>query len=463
MQTIIMNLSETLSIFFSFKAYVILPVFMLILALIARMKIRDALISTIKIGVGFAGVFLVFTFFVSQISPAIKAIIETRGLNYPVADVGWPPLAAITWSSSLTPLLIPIIMLLNLVMLLTHTTKTLYIDLWNYWHFALMGVLILNVTQNIFLAIVASLLIAIYIIKTAEWSAPYVKEEMGLDGIAISPLSVTGFLPYAVVMNALFDKIPFVRNLNWNPRKTNDTSKTMSLLQEPMVIGILVGIFLSILASYDLKTTLETSINIGAVMFLLPHCGTLIGEGVGAVSLAFKELMERKFKRMKGLSIAMDTGILMTHPSVIATGLLLIPISIILAFILPGNRVIPLGDLPNLISIMSLIVLIMKGNVIRAVLAGIPIVSTFLLFSSLMAPLYTSQALAAGMDFGEGVGEITAFTDGGNQLRFWFYWLFQGNLIALAIIPVVLAMFFFSWRKYKKMRYTQVTQKVTVN
>lgn len=451
MQTIISVLSAAFTEFFSFKAYVILPVFMLVLALVARMKIRDAILSTIKIGVGFAGIFVVFTFFVTQISPAINAIIEIRGLNYPVADVGWPPLAAITWSSSLTPLLIPIIMILNLVMLLTGTTKTLYIDLWNYWHFALMGVLILNVTQNIFLAIAASLLIAVYIIKTAEWSAPYVKREVDLDGIAISPLSVTGFLPYAVVMDAFFDKIPGFRKLDWNPGKNKDDSKETSLLQEPMVIGILVGVFLSLLAGYDLKATLETSINIGAVMFLLPRCGGLIGEGMGAVSIAFKELMERKFKNLKGLSIAMDTGILLTNSSVIATGLLLIPISIIIAFILPGNRVIPLGDLPNLISIMSVVVLIMRGNVIRAVLAGIPIVATFLYFSSQLAPLFTSQALAAGMDFGAGAGEITAFTDGGSQLRYWFYWLFQGNIIALAIIPIVLAMLFFSWRKYRTM------------
>ncbi|HHU37548.1 MAG TPA: PTS galactitol transporter subunit IIC, partial [Treponema sp.] len=128
-----------------------------------------------------------------------------------------------------------------------------------------------------------------------------------------------------------------------------------------------------------------------------------------------------------------------------------IPISIIIAFILPKNRVIPLGDLPNLISIMSLTVLIMRGNVIRAVLAGIPIVTTFLLIASQLAPLYTKQAIAAGLDFGAGVGEITAFTDGGNQLRYWFYWMFQGNVVALAIIPLVLAMLFFSWKKHQKM------------
>jgi PTS system galactitol-specific IIC component len=46
---------------------------------------------------------------------------------------------------------------------------------------------------------------------------------------------------------------------------------------------------------------------------------------------------------------------------------------------------------------------------------------------------------------------ITAFTDGGNQLRYWFFWLFQGNAVAIAIIPVVGALLWFSWRKHKKL------------
>ena len=202
MENIIASLSSAFATFFSFKAYVILPVFMLILALAARMRLKEALLASIKIGAGFSGVFVVFGFFVTQISPAIEAIILVRGLDYPVADVGWPPLAAITWSSSLTPLLIPLIMLLNLVMLMTRVTKTLYIDLWNYWHFALIGVLVQNVTGSLLLGIAASLLIAVYTIKNADWSAPYIKREMGLDGLAISPVSVVGLLPYAEIGRA---------------------------------------------------------------------------------------------------------------------------------------------------------------------------------------------------------------------------------------------------------------------
>ncbi|HAE22947.1 MAG TPA: PTS galactitol transporter subunit IIC [Spirochaetaceae bacterium] len=450
MDSIISGLQSAFATFFSFKAYVILPIFMLILALAARMKLKEAILAAIKIGAGFSGVFIVFSFFVTQISPAIEAIISLRGLNYPVADVGWPPLAAITWSSPLTPLLIPLIMLLNLAMLITRSTKTLYIDLWNYWHFALIGVLVQNVSGSLVLGIASSLLIALITIKTAEWSAPYVKREMGLDGLAISPVSVAALLPYAVALNRAFDAIPGLRRLNWDPSRSAAKAQGPQLLQEPMVIGIVVGASLSLLAGYDLKGSLETSINIAAVMFLLPKCGGLIGEGMGAVSMTFKLLVEKRFSSMRGLSIAVDTGILMTNPSVIATGLILIPVSLFIAFILPGNRVIPLGDLPNLISIMSLTTLVMGGNVLRSVLAGIPVIASFLLIASDMAPLYTSQAAAAGMSLDLGGRDITAFTDGGNQLRYWFYWLFQGNIAAMAAIPVVLALLWYAWRDNRK-------------
>ena len=63
MESIIASLSAAFTAFFSFKAYVILPVFMLVLAIVARMRLKEALLATIKIGAGFAGVFVVFTFY----------------------------------------------------------------------------------------------------------------------------------------------------------------------------------------------------------------------------------------------------------------------------------------------------------------------------------------------------------------------------------------------------------------
>jgi PTS system galactitol-specific IIC component len=471
MDTIMPFLKDGLDAFFSFKAYVILPVFMLILALIARMRPKESLLAALRVGAGFAGVFLTFNFFVSQIGPAVRSMIEVRGLDFPVVDVGWPPLAAITWSSSLAALSIPLVIALNIVMLLTRTTRVLYVDIWNYWHFALIGALVQAVTGNTVLAVASILAIAVYTIKTADWSVPYVERESGYKGIAVSPVSVVGFLPYAALLDAAFDRIPFFRKLNWNPSapakgKTGEMEaedagvkpgrEPIRLLQEPMTIGIGVGLFLSILAGYGVKDTLEMAVNVAAVMFILPRCGGLIGEGMGRISAAFKEMVEKRFTKVKGLSIAMDTGFLLTNPSVVTTGLILMPLSILIAFILPGNRLIPLGDLPNLISVMAVIVIVMRGNVVRSVIAGLPIVASFMLFASKMAPLYTRLSAGAGLAGVDAGQTITAFTDGGNQLRFWLFHLFQGNLAAILILPAVGAALWFSWRAHGKTRKKDV-------
>ena len=41
----------------------------------------------------------------------------------------------------------------------------------------------------------------------------------------------------------------------------------------------------------------------------------------------------------------MDAALTVGHPTVMSTSLLLVPISLLLAVILPGNQVLPFGDL----------------------------------------------------------------------------------------------------------------------
>lgn len=441
-------LAKALNTFFSFKAYIMLPIVIFVLALIIRMKIGEALLSTLKVAVGFAGIFIVFNFFVGNIGPAVQSLIAKRGLDYPVLDVGWPPLAAITWASRIAPLSIPLVILLNLVMLATNTTRTINIDIWNYWHFALVGALIQQTTRSFLLGLAATLLIAIFSIKMADWSAPLVDKVGNLKGISITTLSVNGLFPIGVAADALIEKIPGLRRIQWNP---DQGRKGIGILSEPMIIGVLIGVFLGALAGYSVRRILELAIHIAAVMFLLPHCGTLIGQGMQPFSLKLKSSIQKVFPRKKDLYVGMDSGVLMGSGSVVVTGLILMPISLGLAFIIPGNKSIPLGDLANLISVMALIVLSTRGNVFRAVLIGIPIVIGYLLIATSLAPLFTSLSAKVGAVVESGYqGLITAFTDGGNLTRFWFFYMFQGNWIALAVIMPVGLLCWFAWRKHRQ-------------
>lgn len=429
--------------FFSFQAYVMLPFFIFIIAMLVRMNVSRAFISSLKMGVGFAGIFIIFAFFVDNIKPAVEAIVVIRSLDFPVLDVGWPPLAAITWSSSLAPISIPLIIALNVLMIATNTTKTIYIDIWNYWHLALAGAFILATSQSLVLGLAAVILISVYTIKMADWTAPHVEQQTSLQGVTIAPVSVVGLLPFAVTMDYLYDRIPFFNTLDFNPEKEN---RRVGLLGEPMIIGVIIGVVLGAAAGYSIRFILELSIHLAAVMFLLPKCGQLIADGISPVSESLKLWIQKRFPQKQELFVAVDTGVIMNHKSVMITGLILMPVALALSLIIPGNKTLPLGDLPNLISIMSVSVLVSRGNVIRGVLTGVPVVATFLLISSNLAPLITTLSTDTGITVGDGQ-LITAFTDGGNHARFFLIHLFKGNLIAITSIPIVSFMMYLSYRR----------------
>jgi len=465
------TLSAVIAFIFSFKAYVMLPAIILVVALVIRMNAGQAALSALRLGVGFAGIFIAFGFFVQQIAPAVTSMVKSRGLDFPVLDVGWPPLAAITWASPIAPLTIVMVLALNFLLLALNATRTINIDIWNYWHFALIGALVQAVSGSILLGLAATALIAVYSILAADWSAPLVQRECGLRGISITTLSINGMLPYAVAANRVFDAIPGIRRIGVRAPGNGGAlagsgalggggalaggaaAGRFGILMEPMAIGALVGVLFGILAAYDVKRILELAINVAAVMFILPLCGGLIGRAMEPVSLRLKEIIQRRFPHKTVLYVGMDGGVIMQNNAVIVTGLVLMPVSIAIAFVLPGNKVLPLGDLANLIAVMSVLVLAVRGNVFRGVIIGIPIVISYLLISTQLAPLYTSLSAKVGAVTAAGyAGDITAFTDGGNPVRWWFLQLFQGSWYALAAVPVVLALCWYTYRRYRKER-----------
>ena len=72
------------------------------------------------------------------------------------------------------------------------------------------------------------------------------------------------------------------------------------------------------------------------------------------------------------------------------------------------------------------------------------------LIATTLAPLFTTLSAQAGVVMEGGyTGLITAFTDGGNPIRYWFFHMFRGNWIALALIVPAAGLIFLTWRRYK--------------
>lgn len=414
---------------------VMLPIVIFILALAFKVKPAKAFRSAITIGVGFVGIFLVFELLVDNIGPAAQAMVKNTGIDLPVVDLGWPPLSAITWASPIAPFVIILTIIINVLMLAFNWTKTIDVDLWNYWHFALAGALVYNITNNIFMGLAAAAIAAIVVLKLADWSAPMIQDYFNLPGISLPTLSSAVFFPIGLLGNKIIDKIPGLNKLNADPETIQ---KRFGIFGEPMMVGLILGLLLGIAAGYDLKGILNIGINLGAVMLILPRMVSILMEGLMPISDSIKKLLSEKYPDRKNLYIGLDIAVAIGNPAVISSALLLTPIAVILAIIIPGNKTLPLGDLANLAVMISMVVLATKGNVLRSVLIGIPIIIGDLLIATNVAPIITNIAKDINFKFPEGYTEqITSFLDGGNPFRFWLLNIFQGKFVALLLIPIV--------------------------
>ena len=430
----------------SMGAIVMLPIILFIVGLCFRMKVAQAFKAALTVGVGFVGIFAIFGILTNNVGPAAQAMVKHTGINLPAADLGWPALSAITWGLPIAPLVIPMTIIINIIMLVIGKTRTVDVDMWNYWHFALVGTLVYYVTNNFFLGLLAAAIITIIVFKLADWAAPMGEKYFGLEGISLPTVSSITFWPIGLIGNWLIDKIPGIRNIKIDPKSIQ---KRFGIFGEPMMIGLILGILLGLLAGYDVKGLLNIGVNLAAVMLLLPRMTRVLLEGLMPISQAVQNFLTKRFPNRKDLFIGLDIAVAIGNSSIISTALLLTPIAIFLAFILPGNRTLPLADLANLAVFSSMIVLACKGNIFRAVIIAIPCLIGDLYIASAMAPIITKMARAVAYK-GAAHATGTSFLDGGNPLRFWLVKIFELNPIALVSVIVVGLLLWWIYRTTKK-------------
>ncbi|ENH4899012.1 PTS galactitol transporter subunit IIC [Salmonella enterica] len=418
-----------------FGPTVLLPLVLFFLALFFKVKPAKALRSSLIVGIGFVGIYAIFDILTSNVGPAAQAMVERTGISLPVVDLGWPPLAAITWGSPIAPFVIPLTMLINVAMLALNKTRTVDVDMWNYWHFALAGTLVYYSTGSFVLGLSAAAIAAIVVLKLADWSAPLVAKYFGLEGISLPTLSSVVFFPIGLLFDKIIDKIPGVNRIHIDPE---NVQKKMGIFGESMMVGTILGVLLGIIAGYDFKHILLLGISIGGVMFILPRMVRILMEGLLPLSEAIKKYLNAKYPGRDDLFIGLDIAVAVGNPAIISTALILTPISVFIAFLLPGNKVLPLGDLANLAVMASMIVLACRGNIFRAVITAIPVIVADLWIATKIAPFITGMAKDVNFKMAEGSsGQVSSFLDGGNPFRFWLLEIFNGNIIAIGLIPVL--------------------------
>lgn len=401
--------------FVDLGAIVVLPILIFIFGMILGTKAKKSFTSGIIVGVGFVGLNMVIDLLGNSLGPAAQQMVERFGLNLTTIDVGWPAAAAISYGTVLGSLAIPIGIGLNIILLFLGLTKTLMVDMWNFWHAAFVASLVYALTQDFALGIYATIAYLTMIYLLADIIAPRIEKFYGFPNITFPHgTSAPGFL-FALPLNWIFERIPGFNKIEADPETVQ---KKFGVFGESTVLGLIIGLGMGILAGYDLGGILQLGVKTSAVMVLMPRMVSLLMEGLAPISEAANTFVQKRFPGRE-VNIGMDSALSVGHPAVLSSSLLLVPITILLAVILPGNTTLPFGDLATIPFVVCLMSAVFNGNIVRTVVGGSIYMTTILYITSWASPLVTMAAKAAKFDLG-GNKSITAMAEGG----LWPTWLF---------------------------------------
>ncbi len=397
-------MEQVFSYIISLGASVMMPILFTIIGLCIGLKFGKSLKSGLYVGVGFVGLGIVTALLANNFGGPLSEISRLYDLQLGVFDMGWPAAAAVAYNTAVGALIIPICLGINFLMLITKTTRTINIDLWNYWHYAFIGavayfVMDKSLVWGYFAAIVCYINTLVMADLTASKFQSYYE---GMEGISIPQPFCQSFTAFAILVNKGLDLIPGFSKLDID---AEGLKKKFGVLGEPLVLGVIVGALIGVLAQMNIKKILFLGVTMGAVMELIPRITRLFIDGLMPISEKTQEVVKRRFNGKK-VFIGMSPALVIGHPTTLVVSLLLIPVTLGLAVILPGNEFLPLASLAGMFYVFVMVLPYTKGNVVKTFIVGLIALAIGLWFVTDMAPAFTMAAHSVFEQTGDNAAKI---------------------------------------------------------
>ena len=436
--------------FIGLGSTVFLPVIIFIIGLFFGLKPSKAFISGVTVGIGNIGLGLVLDLLSGGLGSAIQQMGEKFGTSLNVLDIGVGVGGPLAFSTSLGILMIPISLILNFILVMLGWTKTLNVDIWNFWFPIFLGMLVQTVTGNFWFGIIGAIVAVLLQWFLADAAQKEVSEFFGYPGIAITHMMALSGVLFAKPMNWIFDRIPGFNKIDAD---AESLTKKFGIFGDTVVIGLLIGIVVGFLAGYDAAGIGLLGMQTAAVMKIMPKMVAMFMEGLLPIAEAAKEFNGRV------VNIGMDAALTVGHPTVMSTSLLLVPISLLLAVILPGNQVLPFGDLAFFTFAICLMIPYFKGNIVRSLVGcSLYLVMTFYL-STWLAPIVTELFQMANFDVGTS-GLVTMLLSGLWPAGLVVLLAQKLGIFGIILLGIVIlaGMFYFNKIKGKKVENIQEVQ-----
>lgn len=268
--------------------------------------------------------------------------------------------------------------------------------------------------------------------------------------------------PFTVLMDWILTKLGF------NKIKINaaDLQKKLGLLGEPMMIGLFVGLLIGLIGEAPFLfgenaltawgTALGVAINTAAIMAVFPKVAAIFASAFTSMSDAYKSRAAASAKERRWF-LSVNDACGYGETNTLVTGVLLIPIMLVLAFILQplGNNVLPMADLCALPYMVEVFVCVSNGNIAKSVVMGAIWFGIGLLLFSQLAPTFTQVAVGTGQfTVPEGALNVCSFGIVCHPFMIALFYVFwKGGIVAIAVAVVLYVVLYVWFRKNKQKVY----------
>lgn len=430
----------------SVGAAVFVPIIMIVMGLIVRMKIKDAISAGILLGVAFSGMSMLINYMSGLVQPVGEAMLERLGIDLPIMDGGWTTMAAIAWSWPFAILVFPLLIGINVIMLIANKTETFNADLWNVWGKIFTAIGVVGITGSVPLAFLIAAIQIVFELKTADLFKDEINELTGIPGVTCTHKMIflsAIFYP----IDKLLRKIPALNT----KADAAALKEKVGIFAENHVLGFIIGVLFGLLGGYDVPATLTLGVQAAMCLTLFPVISKYFMEALSPISEAVSDYMHKKFADRE-LVVGLDWPFMGGSNEIWLTVIYAIPITVLFSFILPGNGILPFAGIVN-IAVAVPAYLVTRGNLPRMLILATIGVPIFLYVGTVFAPFVSDLAHSTGaVELAEGALISCSSIDGPVQTYSFATFLdfMNGNFLPLGVLVIWLAGYFYTYHDLKK-------------
>ncbi|WEV64918.1 PTS transporter subunit IIC [Bifidobacterium sp. ESL0732] len=452
-------------VFQTFGASVVVPIMIFIVALCLRVKPKTAMMSAFYAGVGLTGFTWIIQAFTPVVTKVIKQMVDNTGIKLPVVDIGWQAGSLASFGSPVGLTFFVFGLIVELLLFALGVTKIFMAsNLWNNFGFMIWGTLCYYVTHNFALSLGLSFFMLFYALLLAEVQADRWSDYYGVKNASVASLHNIEQVVPAILLDPLWNLLGF-NKVKMTPQYFK---KKLGVFGEPTTLGIILGLIIGLIANITNLASLKAwgqilsfAIELSAVMTIFPLVTNVFSKAFTPLA----EEIDQNHKKKAGVEddepideiddkkrwfLGVDDGVGYGEPATIISGVILIPIMVLIAFLLPGNKTLPIVDLISLPFMVESIVAITRGNILKVIANGIVWFSLGLYASSWLGDIYTGAVSQYGAAIPAGVVLITSFNLMARPLNALIFAAFiSKNPFIIGGCVVVYLILLFLLRKYR--------------